>query len=113
MPMTAAEWSSRSGKFDGLHTEILYNLSLMGFEDDSVGDANTFGYFELFSQYGAILETNSEGFVTSAIHNPISDAERIFGEISHEYYSFMDDMDDEPWFPEYDEYDSVYDSYED
>jgi hypothetical protein len=94
----------RSEKFgDNLKTFILHNLSLEGFADDYFGDVETCGYFELFEEFGAILEYDERGFVYSTHYEDGIMARSEFERLMNELDDF-DPEDEEPYYSEDDEY---------
>lgn len=99
----------RSHKFgNDLDAEILYNLSLEGFADESFGEADEYGNFMLFRKYDAVMETDSNGFVTVHYGDNEMDAE-------DQFYAFQEECDelayrDEPLYDEYGDDEYAYES---
>lgn len=46
--------------------EELWNKSMSSFEDDALGDQDTFGWYGLFREEMVILSADSQGFVEAA-----------------------------------------------
>lgn len=98
------------GKFEGEInlTEKLYDISLDGGEDESIGDADTFGHYMLFTDLdkdtetfgdlggivAAILETSSQGFVTGHYYENEQEALQDFSRLSDDWQGV--DLDDDP-----------------
>ncbi len=53
-----------TGKFSSPLAEELHEQSLSSFQDDELGDSETFGWFALFRDEEAILHVDSRGFVS-------------------------------------------------
>lgn len=61
-----------SEKFSSPLAEELYECTLESFQDDDLGDAETFGWFALFREGGAILSCDSRGFVSVETPDDVS-----------------------------------------
>jgi len=87
------------GKYDSLDAEILDSLAMEGYASDSVGDQSTFGFFDLFSDYRAILISHPDGSVTISRFDDDETMNRVWSDILADYDQW--DNDDEPLYDEY------------
>ena len=109
------------GKYSCLDAEILHCLSLLGYGSEETGEADTFGFYEFFPDYSAILTEDSQGFVSVKRYDDAYRAQDEWNCLSGEYSDFLDSEEAELEYERrdidasyYDEYDSdLYDVYED
>lgn len=81
-------WPSTSEKFsDGL-AERLYDADLEGGLDESLGEAETFGYYAVSFSDSAILAVNSQGFVSATGYADGSKARDAWADLGREYERF-------------------------
>lgn len=95
------------GKYANLDTEILDCLAMEGYASDSVGDQSTFGFFDLFSDYRAILVSDSDGSVRAMFYDSDEMLERAWNSTVEAYDEFADD---EPLYDEYGDDEYAYES---
>lgn len=89
----------KSIKFgNDIRAEILYILSLDSNENESVGDADTFGYYALFHEFNAIMEINSQGFVSIHVHNSPAMVSADWNNIERDYDGWLDSPEDDYYF---------------
>src|ERR1700741_232523 len=105
-PMSAETYKGH-GKYDSLDAEILDSLAMEGYASDSVGDQPTFGFFDLFSDYRAILISHPDGSVSVSFYEDDETIQRIWNDIVSDYDSFSDD---EPLYDEYGDDEYAYES---
>lgn len=97
-----------------VRTEILSVMGDFGFATESLGDADSFGYYELFEDLSAVVEYDSQGFVFSTIYDTPEMARNAWSHISTDYDEFLDDDEDVcscgsvscDYYEDTDEYDS-------
>lgn len=63
-----------SSKFSCDLAEELYDYTLDSQQDDELGNSETFGWFALFREEGAIISVNSQGFVEVEQHDDVEAA---------------------------------------
>lgn len=111
-----------AGKYSSLMTEVLSVMGDLGYEDDSFGNTDDFGYYESFPDYNAIVMYDSQGFVYSTVYESHEVYESVWEKLVIDCREFYDEQDYreqqeleyERRDIEYDEYDSdLYDIYED
>lgn len=107
-PMDEQAYRSH-GKYDSLDAEILDALAMEGYASDSLGDQSTFGFYDLFSDYNAILYSRSDGSVTVTFYDSAETTEFAWGSLEKEYEEF-DSEDDEPLYDEYGDDEYAYES---
>lgn len=61
-----------SSKFASPLAEELYDCTLDSFQDDELGESDSFGWFALFREVGAILSVDSQGFVSVETPDDVS-----------------------------------------
>lgn len=88
-------YPASSHKFDNLLAERLHGSSLESFQDADLGDAETFGWHALFKGDKAILNTNSQGFVSVTVYESEEEAEAKWEELENEYSDFCGEDDEE------------------
>jgi hypothetical protein len=90
-----ASYPASSRKFDNLLAEKLWDLSLSSNQDADLGDSETFGWYALFKGDSAILNTNSQGFVSVSVFESEEEAEKKWEELENEYSEFCGDDEEE------------------
>jgi hypothetical protein len=95
------------GKYQSLDAEILDSLAMEGYATDSVGDQSTFGFYDLFPEYRAILVSESDGFVRVMFYDSDEMLERVWRETVESYVEYADD---EPLYDEYGDDQYAYES---
>jgi len=106
-------WSSM-GKFSSYADEVVYEWTLDGGGSDFLGEAETFGYYELIEVPGgalvlesdgtewafeaAIMMVNNSGFVDVAYFDTIAEGRKEWEELENEYSLFLDEVDDPDYF---------------
>jgi Ran GTPase-activating protein (RanGAP) involved in mRNA processing and transport len=93
-----------SHKFENEFAEALYERSLNGFHDDSLGDCVDFGWYGLFLKDHAILSENNHGFVTVSRFDSAEATEDAWDELTGEYEEFEDEAE-ESFYEGYGQYD--------
>jgi hypothetical protein len=101
VPYTADNYESR--KYSSLEAEIFHVLGCLGYHDDWIGDAATFGYYEMFMDYRAITHESDMGFISVKIFDSADEFNAAWDEIFDAYsnYSELDDFDE--WEDDYPE----------
>jgi hypothetical protein len=94
------------GKYQNLDAEILDSLAMEGYASDSVGDQATYGFYDLFSDYRAILISESDGFVRVAFYDSDEMLEMAWNSTVEGYTEY----DDEPLYDEYGDDEYAYES---
>lgn len=98
------ELNTHPGKFEGeIHlTEKLYDVTLDSGEDESLGDADTFGYYSLFLNLNngefdnlggivaAIVHTNSQGFVEGTYYDDEDTARKIWRNLERQWEKMLE-----------------------
>lgn len=104
-------WSSM-GKFDHyVDDEVIYEIISNGFSDESLGDADSFGAYDLvlfldkvlvkepdgstWSFEAAIAFTNSQGFVDVKYYDSTEEARRDWAMLEDEYEDFLGEIDED------------------
>lgn len=105
-PFTDENYKSL-GKYDSLDAEILDSLAMHGYANESLGDQSTFGFFDFFPDYRAILISHPNGSVTVTRFDDDETMLRIWGDIEADYANWDDD---EPLYDEYGDGDYAYES---
>lgn len=105
-PILEENYSSL-GKYDSLDAEILDSLAMEGYASEAIGDQSTFGFFDLFPDYRAILISHPDGSVTVTRFDNDETMMRIWDDIVSDYDQFSDD---EPLYDEYGDDDYAYES---
>lgn len=95
------------GKYDSLDAEILDSLAMHGYANESLGDQSSFGFFDFFPDYRAILISHPHGSVTVTRFDDDETMLRIWGDIEVDYANWDDD---EPLYNEYGDGDYAYES---
>ena len=98
---------SSHGKYANLDTEILDCLAMLGYASDGVGDQSTYGFFDLFSDYRAILISESDGFVRASFYDSDEALEKAWNSTVEGYEEYADD---EPLYDEYGDGEYAYES---
>lgn len=98
-PFTDETYTSL-GKYANLDSKILDSLAMHGYASDSLGDQATFGFYDLFSEYNAILYSRPDGSVIVTFYNSAETTQFAWGSLEREYAEF-DSEDDEPLYDEY------------
>lgn len=98
------------GKYSCLDAEILDALAMEGYASDSVGDQPTFGFYDFFPDYRAILVSYSNGSVDVVFYDSDEMLNKAWNSISEDYDEFSDDSDDEPLYDEYGDDEYAYES---
>jgi hypothetical protein len=94
-----------------VRTEILSVMGDFAFNTESLGDSETFGFYELFADLCAIVEYDSQGFVFSTIYATEEMARAAWSRIETDYDEFLDDEEyDEPLYDEYGDDEYAYES---
>lgn len=75
-------------KFSSPLAEDLYGEALESWQDDELGDAETFGWFALFLDAQAILEVGSQGFVSVTTYDTRVGAEEAWKGLERQYEGF-------------------------
>lgn len=103
-PFTDETYNS-FGKYQNLDSEILDSLAMHGYATDALGDQSTFGFYDLFVEYNAILYSRPDGSVSATFYDSAETTQFAWGSLEREYAEF-DSEDDEPLYDEYgdDEY---------
>jgi hypothetical protein len=104
-PIQEGNYSSL-GKYSCLDAEILDALAMEGYASDSVGDQSTIGFYDLFSDYRAILTSHTDGSVTVNFYGDDNTVNVVWRHI-------MTDCaiaDDEPLYDEYGDDEYAYES---
>lgn len=91
-PILEENYSSL-GKYDSLDAEILDSLAMEGYASEAIGDQSTFGFFDLFPDYRAILISHPDGSVTVTRFDNDETMMRIWDDIVSDYDQFSDDDD--------------------
>lgn len=88
----------RSHKFgDSIQAVILYNLGNEGMAEDAL-EGEGFGYFELFSEFNAVMSMDSQGFVYADVYDSQEAARNAWSHIEADYDEWNDKEDDySPW----------------
>jgi hypothetical protein len=76
---------------EDIRTEILSVMGDFGFNTESLGEAETFGYYELFEDLCAIVEYDSQGFVFSTIYDTPEMARNAWSHIETDYDEWLED----------------------
>jgi hypothetical protein len=95
-PMVEEKYNSL-GKYSCLDAEILDALAMEGYASDSVGDQSTIGFYDLFSDYRAILTSHTDGSVTVNFYGDDNTVNVVWRHIMTD----CDIADDEPLYDEY------------
>lgn len=84
----------RSHKFgNDIRAEILWGMTLDNGQTEDLGEADTFGWFAYFKDFRAILQADSEGFVSVAVYDgPEADkaAADHWDELATEYSEWLE-----------------------
>lgn len=92
----------RSEKFgNDIRAEILWQMSLNSSQESDLGDADTFGYYALFSEFYAILEVDSSGFVDIHMYESPEMAKADWKNIESDYDDWLNSSEDDHYFAEY------------
>lgn len=113
------DWHSM-GKFEHQADEVVYEWSLDGGGSASLGEAETFGYYELIEEPGgvlvrepagrwgaetyewtfsaAIMAVNNQGFVRVEYFDSIDEARRVWDALEEEYSEFLNQSDDPDYY---------------
>lgn len=118
-PMSSENYHGH--KYNSLEAEILSVLGILGFATECEGDSETFGYYEFFEDFNAIVGYDSQGFVNATIYSDVYQARDEWNDLSGEYSDFLDREEEELEYerrdidaPYYDDFESdLYDVYED
>lgn len=108
-PVSEENYSSL-GKYSCLDAEILDALAMEGFETAYTGDQDTFGFFDFFPDYRAILCSHSNGSVAVAFYDSDEMLNIAWNSLVENYEEFSDDSDDEPLYDEYGDDQYAYES---
>jgi hypothetical protein len=103
------KWHSM-GKFDHFVDQVVYEWTLEG-GGEALGDADTFGYYELVEEPGgvlvresdgedwffasAIVSVNSQGFVNVEYFNTIEEGREVWSALEEEYSEWLGEAEDE------------------
>jgi hypothetical protein len=77
-----------------IRVEILDIMSGLGFTDEDLGEADTFGFFALFLSEFAILEEDSCGFVFATFYASLAEVEKAWSDIEADYDKWNQDDSD-------------------
>lgn len=77
-------------KYASLFTETLSLMADYGYDSDSIGDADSYGFYEYFPDYLAIVSYDSQGFVYSVTFQSFEEVEKAWLDIVKGYYDFLD-----------------------
>jgi hypothetical protein len=77
-----------------MYAEILDCFALESSETESLGDADTFGWFACFEDFLAILNTDSQGFVTATVYDTLEEVKDAWWTIRSAYEAWEDASDD-------------------
>ena len=77
-----------------IRTEILSVMGDFGFATESLGDTDSFGYFEWFEDLSAIVEYDSQGFVFSTIYDTPEMARNAWSHVTTDYDEWCDDEEE-------------------
>ena len=75
-------------KFSGPLAEDLHGETLSSWQDDELGDAETFGWFALFVNAQAILKVDSQGLVDVTTYDTMVDTEEAWEDLEERYEDF-------------------------
>lgn len=89
------EETYRDTKYQNLFTETLSLMADYGYEDDFLGDADSFGFYEFFPDFLAITEYDSQGFVYSHVYENLEAVQAAWKAIEGDYGKFMDEEEAE------------------
>lgn len=93
MPTLPDEY--RSHKFgDDIRAEILWTLSLDTQQDDTLGEAETFGWYALFGEFNAILMTDCAGNVGVTVFDSYDECALEWSDIEDHYDEWIDSATD-------------------
>jgi len=92
IPISEAEYSSH--KFGSLQAEILHSLRMLGYGADSMGDADTFGYYEWFPDFCAILVADSQGFVSATVYDNLEMSSAAWSHLDIDYSEWCENQDE-------------------
>lgn len=81
-----------ASKFASRLAEELYDYTSESLQDGDLGDSETFGWFALFREEGAILSVDSQGFVAA---ETLRDVEAAWRKLSDRWAWFQLDQLDE------------------
>lgn len=82
-----------AGKYDSLTTEVLSVMGDLGYEDDSFGNTDDFGYYESFPDFNAIVMYDSQGFVYSTVYDSHEIYEQVWERLVVDCGEFYDEQD--------------------
>lgn len=101
----------RSEKFgNDIHADILWRLSLDGHQDADLGEAETFGWFALFSEFSAILDVDCVGLVSLSEYNSPEHAKNAWQHVEDDYAEWLDE--DENTYDDESDYEDMSDPYD-
>jgi len=84
------------GKYANLDSEILDSLAMEGYASDALGDQSTFGFYDLFAEYNAILYSRPDGSVSATFYDSAETTQFAWGSLEREYAEFDSEDDDYP-----------------
>lgn len=94
-----------SNKYDSKETEALWEISMNGFQDAEIGDAETTGWYALLKgpfedpilkgYAGGIIETGSQGFVNGQLFKSKAALDIKWNKISRAVEKDMEGLDEE------------------
>lgn len=94
-PFTDENYSSL-GKYANLDSEILDSLAMHGYASDALGDQSTFGFYDLFSEYNAILYSRPDGSVAAVFYDSVELTNKAWESVVADYEEFDSEDDDYP-----------------
>lgn len=84
----------RSEKFgNDPAAEFFWQMDMQSMSNDSLGDAETFGYFAKFTAYNAILDIDSQGFVRVHLYDDAEVLDSIWDDLASDWYFYNDDAE--------------------
>jgi hypothetical protein len=88
------------GKFEGCYSEwlgeVLYEVTMLTGEDESLGEVDGFGWYALIhgKRWSWIVHEDSQGFFDYDQYKSKMEAVSVWCDIQDDYDDFIDDADD-------------------